>query len=331
MFNVDFKDIKFQLTPHFLRKDNLLKLMFSAIKPLKELNNNGVVVESFGQSDRINPSTTALDYDATITYSVGDFRKFQSVTFQNNTAITVPEPFDPIKWTKISDVNVSLHQFILFITNFLNFDARTIFLGKFLNDIYAKVTQRWKASQTFLIGDKVIFDGQNYIALTNSTGKQPDLSPSDWETTGIEIINDNTIRVVYVFKEAEEVDNFIMYKLWDSGFDYKINTLPVTGDFAVFENKIYQAKTDNTNKQPDLNPSDWDFISDITYLFKFSDEFPFDYQVQVPADIEAAIFSNPDLSFDRMKSQIRQLNAAGISFEGVRKADTTFQLFNSRQ
>jgi len=49
MFNIDFKDIKFQLTPHFLRKDNLLKLMFSAVKPLKTINNDGVPVESFGQ------------------------------------------------------------------------------------------------------------------------------------------------------------------------------------------------------------------------------------------------------------------------------------------
>ncbi len=277
MFNVDFKDIIFQLTPHFLRKDNLLKFMFSAIKPLKTINNDGVVVESFGQQ------------------------------------------------------NSSLHQFILFITNFLNFDARTIFLEKFLNDIYAKVTQRWVIQQSFLIGDKVIFDGQNYLALTNNVGKQPDLSPADWETTGVEIINDNTIRVQYLFNNAEEADDFIMFNDWDSTFAYKINTLPVTGDFAVFENKVYQAKTDNTNKQPDLNPADWDFFKDITFLFSFSDEFPFDYQILIPADIEASIILDGDTNFNRIKSQVNQLNAAGRSFEGVRKADTTTQLFNSRE
>lgn len=275
IFNIDFKDIKFQLTPHFLRKDNLLKLMFSAIKPLKTLNNDGIVVESFGQK------------------------------------------------------NSSLHQFVLFINNFLNFDARTIFLEKFLNDIYAKVTERWFITTPYLIGAKIIFDGQNYIALTNNVGKQPDLNPSDWETTGIEIINDNTIRVQYIFNKAEQGDDYFLFNAWDDTFDYKINTLPVTGDFAVFENKVYQAKTDNTNKQPDLNPSDWDFFRDITFLFNFSDEFPFDYQVQIPANIEATIIIN-DPNFRKIKSQIKQLNAAGISFEGVRKADTTFQLFNSR-
>lgn len=275
MFNVDFKDIKFQLTPHFLRRENLLKLMFSVVKPLKTINNDGVVVESFGQK------------------------------------------------------NSSLHQFILFITNFLNFDARTIFLEKFLNDIYAKVTEGWNDQKSYIIGDKIIFNGQNYIALTANVGKEPDLNPADWETTGIEIINDNTIQVQYMFNNAEQGDDFIMFNDWDDTFAYKINTLPVTGDFAVFENKVYQAKTDNANKQPDLNPSDWDFFKDITFLFSFSDEFPFDYRVEIPADIEAAILLNPDLSFDRMKSQINQLNAAGRSFEGVRKADIAFQLFNS--
>ena len=272
-FNVDFKDIKFQLTPHFLRRDNLLRLMFSAVKPLKTINNDGVIVESFGQK------------------------------------------------------NSSLFQFILFITNFLNFDARTIFLEKFLNDIYAKVTEGWNDQKKYFIGDKVIFDGQNYIVIALNVGKQPDLSPADWETTGIEIINDNTIQVQYLFNNAEQGEDFFMFNNWDDTFAYKINTLPVTGDFAVFENKVYQAKTDNTNKQPDTNPSDWDFFKDITFLFSFSDEFPFDYRVEIPASVRA----QPDYSNDRIKSQINQLNAAGRSFEGVAKEDLTNQLFNSRE
>lgn len=272
-FNVDFKDIKFQLTPHFLRRDNLLKLMFSAVKPLKTINNDGVIVESFGQK------------------------------------------------------NSSLFQFILFITNFLNFDARTIFLEKFLNDIYAKVTEGWNDQKKYFIGDKVIFDGQNYIVIALNVGKQPDLNPAEWETTGIEIINENTIRVQYLFNNAEQGEDFFMFNNWDDTFAYKINTLPVTGDFAVFENKVYQAKTDNTNKQPDLNPSDWDFFKDITFLFSFSDEFPFDYRVEIPLSVR----SQPDYSDNRIKSQINQLNAAGRSFEGVAKEDITNQLFNSRE
>jgi len=174
-FNTDFKDVIFQLTPHFLRKDNFLKLMFAAIKPLKDINNDGTPVESFGQK------------------------------------------------------NSSLQQFILFITNFLNFDARTIYLEKFLNDIYNKVTEEWDIQKSYLITDQIIFDAQIYEALTANTGKQPDLNPADWETAGIEIINDNTIRVQYLFNKAEEGTDFHMFNNWDSAFDYKINILPITG------------------------------------------------------------------------------------------------------
>ena len=263
-FNTDFKDIIFQLTPHFLRKDNFLKLIFSGIKPLKTINNDGVVVESFGQK------------------------------------------------------NSSLHQFILFITNFLNFDARTIFLEKFLNDIYAKVTEIWDQQKSYIIGDKIVFDAQNYIALTANTGKQPDLFPADWETTGIEIINDNTIRVLALFNEAEERDDVFFYNNWDSTISYIIDDFVVATD-----NKVYQANANNTNDEP---PSgNWDFIKDITFMFNFSDEFPFDYRIEIPIGITL----QPDYSNNRIKSQVRQLNAAGRSFEGVEKGNITNQFFNS--
>lgn len=268
MFNVDFKDIKFQLTPHFLRRENLLKFMFSVIKPLKTINNDGVVVESFGQP------------------------------------------------------NSSLHQFILFITNFLNFDARTIFLEKFLNDIYAKVTQRWEIQQFFLLGDKVIFDGQNYIALADNVGEQPDLNPADWETTGIEIINDNTTQVQYLFNDAEQGTDFFMFNNFDTSVSYS------SDDFVAFENEIFQANTGTSpGESPTTDPGKWDFEKDIDFMFNFSDQLPFDYRVLVPVDITL----QPDYSNDRIKNQIKQLNAAGISFDGVVKEDITIKLFNSRE
>lgn len=80
MFNLNFRDIVNQLLPHFLRKDNLLRLLFSAIKPLSTLNNDATTIETFGQ------------------------------------------------------LSPSMYQFELFIKNFLRFDARTIYLERYLND-----------------------------------------------------------------------------------------------------------------------------------------------------------------------------------------------------
>lgn len=47
---------------------------------------------------------------------------------------------------------------------------------------------------------------------------------------------------------------------WTTGFEYK------QGAFAVESNRLYQAKTDNTSKQPSLSQSDWQVwasVSDI--------------------------------------------------------------------
>lgn len=214
MFGIDFKGILFQLIPHFLRKDNLLRLGFSAIKPLQSLNNDGVIVNSFGQK------------------------------------------------------NSSMFQFVLFIQNFIRFDARTIFLKKFLNQIYDSSLER------------------------------------------IFIVNTNVLGVLYLFNKIEEREDVFFYNAWDNTFDYKINTLPITGDFVAFENRIYQAKTDNTNKQPDLNPSDWDNTKEIFFLFNFEDVFPIDYIVDIPISVSL----QPDYTNERITAQINLLNAAGRRF-----------------
>ena len=258
MFNVDLKDVLFQLTPHFLRKDNLLKFMFSAIKPLKDINNDGVIVEFFEQKDS------------------------------------------------------SLQQFIFFINNFLNFDARTIYLEKFLNDIYNKVTEEWDVKKSYVIEDQIIFDAQIYEALTANTGNQPDLSPADWATAGIEIVNDNTTRVQYLFNKAEEGTVFSMFNNFDSAVSY------IIADFSVKDNKVFKANAPSLNKPPP-DTNFWDFDSDLTFIFNFSDQFPFDYRVDIPTTIAANIVFDDNLSFDRIKSQINLLNAAGKTFEGVEK------------
>jgi len=87
VFNVNFRELSFQALPHFLRKSDFLKYIFSAIKPLQTLNNNNVVIESFGQK------------------------------------------------------NPSLYQFQLFINEFLLFDARTIYLEKYLNNRWDPINE----------------------------------------------------------------------------------------------------------------------------------------------------------------------------------------------
>lgn len=214
VYNINFKDIVYQAVGWFLRTPNFLKILYSAIKPLQTLNNNFIVIQSFGQ------------------------------------------------------LNPSMYQFKLFISNFLNFDARTIYLEKYLNDIYDPVTE------------------------------------------GINIVNDNTIHVLYLFNEAEQADPVYFYNNWDSTVAYVASP----EDYAVEGNKVYKCNTNHTNQQPP-NPSYWDYVEDIIFMFNYQDEYPYDYTVEVPTNV----ILQPDYSNDRIKSQINLFNAAGRSYIGIEK------------
>ena len=111
-----------------------------------------------------------------------------------------------------------------------------------------------------------------------------------------------------------------MFNNFDTSISYSLD------DFVAFENKIFQANTGTSpGESPTTTPGKWDFEQDINFIFSFSDQFPFDYRVEIPIDITL----QPDYSNDRIKSQINQLNAAGRSFEGVEKGNITNQFFNS--
>ena len=47
---------------------------------------------------------TPADYDATITYLIGDQRRFNGIVFQANVNIPVPEAFDATKWDTVSNI-----------------------------------------------------------------------------------------------------------------------------------------------------------------------------------------------------------------------------------
>lgn len=51
MFNVNYRDVIIAVTPHFLRKDNFKRILFSIIKPLQTLNNNGTPIQFFNQKN----------------------------------------------------------------------------------------------------------------------------------------------------------------------------------------------------------------------------------------------------------------------------------------
>lgn len=160
LYNFSFRQVIFQLLPWFMRKKLLLRYMYSAIKPLATLHNDGVTVSTFGQ------------------------------------------------------LSPSLYQFQVFIDFFLKFDARTIYLEKYLNIIYDPVDERikvvndnifhvrymfnkaeeqapdywynkWQAGTAYIASpeDYVYFSSRVYKCTANSTGNQPP-NTAFWEDQG---------------------------------------------------------------------------------------------------------------------------------------------------
>ena len=81
-FKISFRDIVNQLSPYNWRQTIYLKWIFSLIRPLDELNDNGTPVEFFDQK------------------------------------------------------NLSLYQFVIFITRFLQVDSTKLKLQKYLNELF---------------------------------------------------------------------------------------------------------------------------------------------------------------------------------------------------
>lgn len=197
LFNINFRDIANQTLPHFLRKDDLLRFMFSAVKPLSTLNNDGVPIQSFGQ------------------------------------------------------LSPSMYQFELFIKNFLRFDARTIYLQRYLNDQWDPTLRRivivndneshvlylfneaeqsdpvffynlWDATIAYVASpeDYVVQDNIVYKCNTNNTNQQPP-NASFWDV-------DSTITFMYNFQD-------------EFPFDYRIDIpLSVTAQAGYSDERFKQ-------------------------------------------------------------------------------------------
>lgn len=159
MFKVNYRDLLNQVIAWFLRGDKFRNLLYSAIKPLSELNDNGVTVEFFNQKDR------------------------------------------------------SFYQFTRFISNFIQFDARTIYLQKYLNDRYDPSNEgivitnnnttadviylfnqeenqepvyfynNWDATESYVIGEYAVSGNHIYRATSASSGDQP--PSANWSDEGI--------------------------------------------------------------------------------------------------------------------------------------------------
>jgi len=133
MFKINFKDLSTQLSPHFFRQPIYLKYLFSLIKPLSDINDNGNPVMFFNQGNLSNTEYKGI-YSDQKTYSIGNRVLFEGVAYKNIVNITTPEAFTEANW--IRSTNRSFFPLTIFITRFLQVDASRLKLQKYLNELW---------------------------------------------------------------------------------------------------------------------------------------------------------------------------------------------------
>jgi len=233
MYKLNFKDITFQLSPWFFRVPKYLRYMFSLIKPLNELNDNGNPIQFFEQGNTTNTNYKGL-YDSASTYTTGDIVTYEGYPYRNKISISIPEAFDSAKWIK--NPYASFYPFTNYITRFLQVDASRIVLEKYLNEIWDPTNEaiviennqvievkykynntefsidnykynNWNNSTSYVAGanpDYVLAkDGEVYKANTNNTNDEP---PSlNWDLV--------TIDDEYLYNSADIYDADYIVKI----------------------------------------------------------------------------------------------------------------------
>lgn len=99
----------------------------------------------------------------------------------------------------------------------------------------------WDSTVDYLDGDMVIYEGKIYEALSDNTNKQPDTEP-EWSDQG----DADTLIITHAnngyTKGVRLVDD------WSSTKEYE------TGDKVLYGTNVYEALSDNVDKQPDTEP-----------------------------------------------------------------------------
>ena len=86
------------------------------IAHLSQSNNESIGVLN---EDISRLQSAVNDYNVSLTYGIGDFVLESGIVYRNTTAITVPETFDPAKWTAVPSEldNITINEFLDFLTN----------------------------------------------------------------------------------------------------------------------------------------------------------------------------------------------------------------------
>src|SRR3990167_2654706 len=229
---VNYRDVVYNLSPWFIRKAKWMNYLYALIRPLKELNSDLIYT----------------DYNATLTYAVGDLVHYQNINYKCKTAIAAPESFTATKWINLGRPN-AFYPYYQKVKHLLQFNAQIINLEQYLNDIFDSsnrgiyidngmsslfyvyqvaeaiphhVFNIYNSVTTYSINEYTDFGGVIYKSLQNANAGNTPYSGSIWW-------------------EVTEYRSF-MYNIADTTiYDYVIHVpLAVTFDQSNFQSHVNQ-------------------------------------------------------------------------------------------
>lgn len=103
---------------------------------------------------------------------------------------------------------------------------------------------------------------------------------------GIQIVDGSTIPINYIYRNSESKPPVYLYRRWKSTVSYSIN------HFSVFGNKVYKCLIANSNKQPYISPTYWQYQSEVMFLRRKTEFYmQYDFIVRVPASLTFNVVS----------------------------------------
>lgn len=95
---------------------------------------------------------------------------------------------------------------------------------------------------------------------------------------GIYIIDGGIADKRFIYNSIELKPPYYVYRVWQSTIAYDVN------DFSTDGNKVYKCLVDNVNKQPSINPTEWEFYKNVEFIRKSAEFYlTYNFIVKVPS------------------------------------------------
>lgn len=103
---------------------------------------------------------------------------------------------------------------------------------------------------------------------------------------GIYIADGITLYPTYLYRKIEIQPPLYLHRKWKQSISY------VVGNFVVHQNKIYKCLVNNIHVQPSLNPIQWQYKRDITFIRRRIEfNIQYDFIVRIPASLTYNVVS----------------------------------------